>query len=699
MEDNRPAGLSALWTISQSLHQGILVENQERRLIIVNQVFCDLFGIPIAPEQLRGFDCAEAATQAAPLFEDTDGFLERVNEVLANRTIVRGELLKLRDGRVFERDFVPVIERGQYRGHVWTYEDVTSKQRLEQALHDVAAMRGLILNSALDAVVTIDAMGCIVEFNPSAESMFGVTAESVQGRMLEEIIIPERYRDAHREGMRHFRATGEGPVLNRRLELTALRCDGTEFPIELAIVPVPQPTGTLFTAWLRDISERARSQSLLMRQEQLAQAVAEAATILLTCDDLDIGVQGVLASVGHAAGASRVYMFRHHDVADAMGTISQTMEWCNEGVVPQIDNPDLQNMPWETGFERWYHELSAGACISGFIDTLPAYEADFLRAQSIKAIVVVPIFINQEFWGFMGFDDCVGHGWTSTEETSLRTLASNIGVAIQRRRLERALRQSEDKLQKQLAELTAKSTELEVATALIIKQEKLATLGTIAGSVAHEINSPLGAILNSAERLLEQNSDNPETERNLRLIERAALRMRDVIQRLLTSAGQRPSSVESTSTDVVEAMNDCLMLYGTHISTLGITVQHIADTPVRVQIGATELSQVLTNLLVNARDAVMELPDSSERLITAHTSIQDSYGVFTMTNNGPHIAEDVLPTIFDAFVSTKESGKGTGLGLWICKSIASDAGGTLTLENVPQGVRATMRLPLIGRGK
>ncbi len=699
MNENRPAGLSALWTISQSLHQGILVENEERRLVIVNQVFCDLFGIPVPPEQLRGFDCSLAAEQAAPLFEDPSGFIDGIQRVLADRLIVRGELLRLRDGRVFERDFVPVIERGRYRGHVWTYEDVTSKQRLEQALHDVAAIRGLILNSALDAVVTIDSMGSIVEFNPAAESMFGVTAEAVHGRMLEEIIIPERYRDAHREGMRHFRNTGEGPVLNRRLELTALRADGTEFPVELAIVPVPQPTGTLFTAWLRDISERAHAQSLLMRQEQLAQAVAEAATILLTCDDLDIGVQGVLASVGHAAGASRVYMFRHHDVAGALGTISQTMEWCNEGVVPQISNPELQNMPWETGFERWFHELNAGASISGFVDTLPAFEAEFLRAQAIKAIVVVPMFINQEFWGFMGFDDCVGHGWTSTEETSLRTLASNIGVAIQRRRLERALRQSEDKLQKQLDELTAKSKELEVATALIVKQEKLATLGTIAGSVAHEINSPLGAILNSAERLLEQSPDNPEVARNLRLIERAALRTRDVIQRLLASSGQRATSEETTNADIVEAMNDCLMLYGTHISTLGISVHHSGASSVRVGLGPTELSQVLTNLLVNARDAVMELPDSSERQITASTTIEGDNCVFTMTNNGPHIPDDVLPTIFEAFVSTKETGKGTGLGLWISKSIVSEAGGTLLLENVPQGVRATMRLPLISGGK
>lgn len=691
-------GLTALWTITQSLHQGVLVENEDRRLIIVNQAFCDLFGVGVAPEHLRGADCAAAAEGSATLFADPADFISRIEEVLRDRVLVRGERLVLNDGRIFERDFIPIFERDRYRGHVWIYEDVTVQRRMESAMQDVAAMRGVILNSALDAVITIDSDGRIVEFNPAASEMFGIAATDAEGRDLDDIIIPHRYRMAHKAGMRHYRTTGEGPVLNKRLELSALRADGTEFPVELAIVPVPHHTGTLFTAWLRDISERNKARGLLERQERLAQAVAEAATILLTCEDLDDGVQHVLGNVGHAAGASRVYIFRHHPLEGGLGTISQTMEWCSEGVEPQIDNPDLQNLPWEAGFERWYHELCAGNSISGFVHELPEYEAEFLRAQSIEAIVVVPMFINQEFWGFMGYDDCIGHGWTSTETTSLRTLASNLGVAIQRRRLERALRKSEEQLQQKVDELTRKTRELEVATALIIKQEKMATLGTIAGSVAHEINSPLGAILNSAERLLEQMTLTPDEERNLRLIERAALRSRDVIQRLLTSAGQRGRTDTSSECDLVEAIDDLYELYGRHIMNLGITCERDTPDSIRVRIGSTELGQILTNLLVNARDAAMELPDGAERRITACASVDGNDGVFTIENTGPHIPADVLPTIYDAFVSTKETGKGTGLGLWISNTIAQEAGGSLSLENIPGGVRATVRLPRALRG-
>ena len=92
-----------------------------------------------------------------------------------------------------------------------------------------------VLDAALDAVVAMDAGDAITYWNPRAEAIFGWTREEALGRMLSELIIPERYRDAHRRGLAHFLATGVGPVLDRRIELQGLRRDGTEFPVELSI--------------------------------------------------------------------------------------------------------------------------------------------------------------------------------------------------------------------------------------------------------------------------------------------------------------------------------------------------------------------------------------------------------------------------------------------------------------------------------
>src|SRR5678816_3642918 len=90
-----------------------------------------------------------------------------------------------------------------------------------------------ILDAALDAVIGIDAFDHITFWNPRAEAIFGWTREEAVGRKLRDLIIPERYREAHTRGMARFLGTGVGPVLDRRIELSGLRRDGTEFPIEL----------------------------------------------------------------------------------------------------------------------------------------------------------------------------------------------------------------------------------------------------------------------------------------------------------------------------------------------------------------------------------------------------------------------------------------------------------------------------------
>ena len=125
----------------------------------------------------------------------------------------------------------------------------------------------LLVAHALDAVITIDLQGLITSWNPQAERLFGWPQEEVLGRLLSETIIPLAHREAHERGLARFRATGEGPVLNRRIELTALHRSGTEFPVELAITPMQSGKTTFFSAFLRDISDRTRAEQALRDSE------------------------------------------------------------------------------------------------------------------------------------------------------------------------------------------------------------------------------------------------------------------------------------------------------------------------------------------------------------------------------------------------------------------------------------------------
>ncbi len=119
--------------------------------------------------------------------------------------------------------------------------------------------KAAILDSALDCIVTIDHEGRVTEFNPAAERTFGYRREEVIGKQLAEAIIPPSFRELHRHGLARYMVTGDARVLGRRLEMTAVRADGSEFPVELAVARIPLDGPPSFTGYLRDITERRRA--------------------------------------------------------------------------------------------------------------------------------------------------------------------------------------------------------------------------------------------------------------------------------------------------------------------------------------------------------------------------------------------------------------------------------------------------------
>jgi len=157
---------------------------------------------------------------------------------------------------------------------------VTEQRRAEAALTREAANTRAILDMALDAVIGMDEHGVITNWNPRAEVIFGWTAGEAVGEKLSEVVIPPQYREAHIRGLRHFLATGQGPVLNRRIEITALRRDGTEFPVELSILPLKVGASYRFNAFVADISERQRAKEELERLvRDLMDALAQVKTM------------------------------------------------------------------------------------------------------------------------------------------------------------------------------------------------------------------------------------------------------------------------------------------------------------------------------------------------------------------------------------------------------------------------------------
>lgn len=153
---------------------------------------------------------------------------------------------------------VPEILRAKVKvfADLFHMSEELHRQRNAEAARQNAERIRLVLDSSLDAVVTIDEQGRVTGWNPQAATTFGWTRDEAIGRDLNDLVIPERYRAAQRRGLSHFLATGEGPLLNRRLELAATRKDGVEIPIEITISPLSLPERYEFSAFIRDITER-----------------------------------------------------------------------------------------------------------------------------------------------------------------------------------------------------------------------------------------------------------------------------------------------------------------------------------------------------------------------------------------------------------------------------------------------------------
>jgi PAS domain S-box-containing protein len=146
--------------------------------------------------------------------------------------------------------------------------DVTERNFAEQALWaSEAQMRG-ILETALEAIVLIDSRGLVLSWNPRAEDVFGWSRAEAVGRRMVDLIVPARYREAHNRGVTRYLATGEGPILNRPVELSALRRDGSEFPVALRVSALREIDRVVFCAFIEDISERKRTEETVLASEK-----------------------------------------------------------------------------------------------------------------------------------------------------------------------------------------------------------------------------------------------------------------------------------------------------------------------------------------------------------------------------------------------------------------------------------------------
>jgi len=212
----------------------------------------------------------------------------------------------------YHSTLVPVNDdEGQIDYIIVVSIETTKRKQAEKTLQEEQKQTRQIIDTARDAFVSMDENGIITDWNPCAEALFGWHREEALGRLMSEIIIPEEFREAHTTGLKHYLATGEGPVFNQHIEITALHRDGRTIPVELSIVSVHSDDTINFNAFIRDISGRVHAQKTLEKSHK----------------QLRTSLIGTVVAVSRAVGARDPYTAGHQQrVSQLARAIAQEME-------------------------------------------------------------------------------------------------------------------------------------------------------------------------------------------------------------------------------------------------------------------------------------------------------------------------------------------------------------------------------------
>ena len=641
-----------------------------------------------------------------------------------------------------------------------------------------------ILESALDCIITMDAEGRIIEFNPAAERVFGFTREEAVGAELAELIIPPRMREQHRRGLAHFLKTGEGPVIGRRIEIEGLRKDGSEILVELAITAIKTDEAPVFTAYLRDVTERKRAEEA---SRHLA-AIVESSDDAIVSKDLNgiivswnagaerlfgysaeeiigkpiqilipperyneepailervrrgeyvehyetvrrrkdgklinvsLTVSPLKTAGGHVVGASKIARdiservlrdrrrLAQYTVAsllagswtleEASSAILQTIAsigdwvlsalWVYDEVAGKLRcaafwqagsakleefgqfslsaefvmGEGLPGRVWESNQPAWIHDVATDT-------NFP--RAPVAKKAGLRGGFAFPLFAGQTVNGVI---EMFSHQLAEPDPDLLQLVAalgSQIGLFIERRRIERELQQEKENA--------------EAANAA--KDRFLATL-------SHELRTPLTPVLIWAGGTVNQPGLSPDIHEGLKMVCRNVELEARLIDDLLdlTRLSRGKLQLQLRIADVHELLRHAIEIVRKEIEDRHLHVSlSLEATSHELNVDPPRLQQVFWNVL---RNACKFTPPEGAISVRTHNPTPNAI-VIEISDTGVGIAPEFVDKIFEAFEQIDRRREGLGLGLAISKAIVEMHGGTIRAQSEGSGRGSTFVIKL-----
>ncbi len=558
--------------------------------------------------------------------------------------------------------------------------NVTERKLAEEALKNREEKLSSIFRAAPIGIGMV-VNRVIKEANNSLLHITGYSFEELKdqsARML--YIADEEYDFVGKEKYKQISEKGTGTVETRWKQKNGRIIDIILSSTPLDIADLSK--GVTFIAM--DITERKKTERALAYNEEMLSAIAKATKELLTNRDTGLAIGKGLSFLGEATGVDRAYFFETSlDGSISYPSFSQKFEWSSDGTEPQINNPELQNVPFSDTME-FVEPLSRGEVFSHLIKNLPECRTkEALIKQNIVSIIVLPVFVRNNFYGFVGFDDCrTERIWSDSEFTLLSAFSDSVAKAIERK-------MTETDLEKTLQEL--KDTQKQ-----ILLQERLRSLGQMTSGICHDINNSLTPIMGYIDILRDDEELMGRYGRAFNMIIKSTEDIAHTISRLKEFYKLKLFPDELVQVNINKLLHETIELtrhrWKNIPESTGIVIEIAENYDLSiptVSADESELREAVMNLILNACDA---MPRGGK--ISIDTIVQDEHVFIVINDTGIGMDEETLARCFDPFYSTKGE-KGTGLGLSMVFGIIERHKGEIKIDSKQgEGTTVKLRLPV-----
>ncbi len=547
------------------------------------------------------------------------------------------------------------------RDYAAAQQESLRAQKAEQELADREERTRLIVNTPLDAWITFDQGGQILDWNLQAERLFGWSRAEALQLQLWNTIIPAASRAPVEESLRRMLHLQEGPIVGQRLEVLVGRRDGGRFTAEVAVSPARIGNQYVFSAFLRDITEQKLRERRMDLQYTVSRELSEATTIqeasrriLQTlCEYLEWEL-GIFWRLDPQAQVLRLIEIWHARVVSPGAFAAASRD------VSLSPGVELPGRAWMQGEPCWISDVAKETHVS---------RAKEAAKVGLRGAFAFPIRVGDKVHGVLEF---FSHEIGEPDQALLQIVQDigiKVGQFVERKEAEAALRGAEAQLR---------------------QSQKMEAIGRLAGGVAHDFNNLLTVINGYSQLLLAQMSEQDAMRTELEEIKKAGVRAAALTGQLLAFSRRQVTAPQVLDLNAVVNNMEVMLrrLLGEDIIEL-VTVQ--APDLGMIKADPGQLDQVMMNLAVNARDAMpnggrLAIETSNVKLTPeearrAGPLESGSYILVTVSDTGCGMDDETLSQIFEPFFTTKEKGKGTGLGLSTVYGIVKQNGAHIMAES------------------